>query len=86
MPAKDDDIRIRLAPDERRAAVARAEKTGFDSLEEWVQALIEVELRRAELEAQVAQAIDQGDFQQLAADLRDKLRVAPKTPRPKPES
>lgn len=85
MPPKPDEIRIRLSSDERRAAQARAEKTGFDSLEEWVQALVEVELRRAELEAQVAQAIDQGDFQQLASDIRDKLRVAPKTPRPKSE-
>lgn len=85
MPANPDEIRIRLTPEERRAALARAEKTGFDSLEEWVQALVEVELRRAELEAQVSQAIDQGDFQQLATDLREKLRVAPKTPRPKRE-
>lgn len=81
MSSKSTEIRICLDTDQVQAASARATKTGFDSLEDWVQALVEVDLRRAELEAQVSQAIDQGDFQQLAAELREKLRVAPKTPR-----
>jgi hypothetical protein len=76
------EIRIALRGDQVDGASERARKAGFDSIEDWVLALVEVELRRAALEAQVAHAIDQGDFQQLAADLRDQLRVAPK-PRPK---
>jgi len=84
MTSQSTEIRIALSDEQVKAASARATKAGFDSLEDWVLALVEVELRRAELEAQVSQAIDQGDFQQLAAELRDKLRVAPK-PRAKGE-
>jgi hypothetical protein len=80
--SKTTEIRIALDPEQVAGASERARKAGFDSIEDWVLALVEVELRRAELEAQVAHAIDQGDYQQLAADLREKLRVAPK-PRPK---
>jgi hypothetical protein len=80
--SKGTEIRIALTAEQVGGASERARKAGFDSVEDWVLALVEVELRRAELEAQVAQAIDQGDYQQLAADLRDKLRVAPKQ-RPK---
>lgn len=80
MPSSHE-VRFHLDAAQHEAAMARAAKAGFDSLEAWVQALVEVEIRRAALEAQVSQAIDQGDFQQLAAELRDQLRVAPK---PKP--
>ena len=75
-----DDTRLNvvLSTEQLAAAQARATKAGFERVEDWVQALVEVDLRRAELEAQVSNAIEQGDFQQLAADLRDRLRVAPK--------
>jgi hypothetical protein len=76
--SKGTEIRIALTNEQVVGASERARQAGFDSVEDWLLALVEVELRRAELEAQVAQAIDQGDYQQLAADLRDKLRVAPK--------
>lgn len=78
MSARVTEIRVALSDDRVPAARERAAKAGFDSLEDWVQALVEAELRRGELETQISQAIDQGDFQQLAAELRDKLRVAPK--------
>jgi len=78
MSSKRTEIRIALDPEQVAGASERARKAGFESIEDWLLALVEVELRRAELEAQVAQAIDQGDYQQLAAELREKLRVAPK--------
>lgn len=84
MSSKGTEIRVALTGEQVMGASDRARKAGFDSVEDWVLALVELELRRAELETQVAHAIDAGDFQQLAADLRDKLRVAPK-PRPKGE-
>ena len=71
-------LKIRLDPAQRDAAKKRAEQAGFDDVDAWAQALVEADLRRAELEAEVTNAIEQGDFQQLAADLRDRLRVAPK--------
>ena len=74
-------LKIALDPARLDAARARAKQAGFDDVAEWAQALVEADLRRAELEAEVSNAIEQGDFQQLAADLRDRLRVAPK---PKP--
>ena len=75
------ELRIALSDEQAKAASERARGAGFDGLEDWLVALVEREIRRAALEAQVAQAIDQGDFQTLAAELRDTLRVAPK-PRP----
>jgi hypothetical protein len=81
VPSNPIEIRVRLDDTQCKAASARATQAGFDSVEDWVQVLVETELRRADLEAEISQAIDQGDFQQLAAELRDKLRVAPK---PKP--
>lgn len=82
--SKPTEIRVSLTNEQVKAASARAAKAGFDSVEDWAQELVESELRRAELEAHLAQAIDQGDYQQLAAELREKIRVAPK-PRPKGE-
>ena len=79
--AQESTLKIALSAAQLEAAQQRAAKAGFDAVDAWAQALVEADLRRAELEAQVSNAIDQGDFQQLAADLRDKLRVAPK---PKP--
>lgn len=84
MPRPPTEIRVALSDAQVKAASERARKAGFDSIEDWLHALVEVELRRAELEAEISQAIDQGDFQQLAAELRDKLKLAPK-PRPKDE-
>ncbi len=81
MPKHESMLQIALSPEQLEAARERAKKAGFEAVEAWAQALVEADLRRAELESQVANAIEQGDFQQLAADLRDKLRVAPK---PKP--
>jgi hypothetical protein len=75
---KDVEFRVTLAPEQVKGASNRAQKAGFDSIEDWLLALVESELRRAELEAQLSQAIDQGDFHQLAVELREKLRVAPK--------
>jgi hypothetical protein len=80
MSKRDDptELRIALSAEQLAAARGRAAKAGFERVEDWVVALVEVDLRRADLEAQVSNAIEQGDFQQLAADLRDRLRVAPK--------
>lgn len=78
MPKDESAIAITLSAGDLEAARQRAAKAGFANVAEWAQALVEADLRRAELEAQVSNAIEQGDFQQLAADLRDKLRVAPK--------
>jgi hypothetical protein len=75
-------IGVKLDAEQLAAAQARAARAGFARVEDWVQALVEVDLRRADLEAQVSNAIEQGDFQQLAADLRDRLRVAPKDTKP----
>jgi hypothetical protein len=82
--SQSTDIRVSLTNEQLKAASARATKAGFESVEDWAQELVEAELRRADLEAHLAQAIDQGDYQQLAAELREKIRVAPK-PRPKGE-
>ena len=81
MAKQESTLKIALSAEQFEAARQRAAKAGFEAVDAWAQALVEADLRRAELEAQVSNAIDQGDFQQLAADLRDKLRVAPK---PKP--
>jgi hypothetical protein len=78
MAKNESAITITLSADDLEAARQRAAKAGFANVDEWAQALVEADLRRAELDAQVSNAIEQGDFQQLAADLRDKLRVAPK--------
>lgn len=82
MSKPDATLTITLSAEDLEAARQRAAKAGFANVDEWAQALVEADLRRAELEAQVSNAIEQGDFQQLAADLRDRLRVAPK---PKPD-
>jgi hypothetical protein len=82
MSKHDSSLTITLSGEDLEAARQRAAKAGFTDVAAWAQALVEADLRRAELEAQVSNAIEQGDFQQLAADLRDKLRVAPK---PKPD-
>jgi cyclopropane fatty-acyl-phospholipid synthase-like methyltransferase len=83
--ANDDSVlTITLSAEQLEAARQRAAKAGFDSTQAWAQELVEADLRRAELESQVSNAIEQGDFQQLAADLRDKLRVAPKPKAGKP--
>ena len=82
MSKPEATLTITLSAEDLEAARQRAAKAGFTNVDEWAQALVEADLRRAELEAQVSNAIEQGDFQQLAADLRDRLRVAPK---PKPE-
>ena len=77
-PDDPTELRIALSAEQLAAARGHAAKAGFERVEDWVTALVEVDLRRADLEAQVSNAIEQGDFQQLAADLRDRLRVAPK--------
>jgi hypothetical protein len=84
MPRNEAALTITLSSEDLEAARQRAAKAGFANVADWAQALLEADLRRAELEAQVSNAIEQGDFQQLAADLRDKLRVAPKA-KPKPD-
>jgi hypothetical protein len=84
MAKHDSILKIALDPAQLEAAYRRAKQAGFDDVGEWAQALVEADLRRAELESQVTNAIEQGDFQQLAADLRDRVRVAPK-PKPKPD-
>ena len=81
MAKQESTLKIALSAEQFEAARQRAATAGFEAVDAWAQALVEADLRRAELEAQVSNAIDQGDFQQLAADLRDKLRIAPK---PKP--
>jgi hypothetical protein len=73
----DTILRVTLSGEQRDAAQRRAAKAGFESIDAWAQALVEADLRRGALEAHVTNAIEQGDFQQLAADLRDQLRVAP---------
>jgi len=80
MAKPDSTLTITLSAADLEAARQRAAQAGFANVDEWARALVEADLRRAELEAQVSNAIEQGDFQQLAADLRDKLRVAPKKP------
>jgi len=74
MAKQESTLKIALSAEQFEAARQRAAKAGFDAVEAWAQALVETDLRRAELEAQVSNAIDQGDFQELAAG----LRVAPK--------
>jgi len=81
MAKNDSTLKIALDPAQREAAQRRAAQAGFESVGEWAQSLVEADLRLAELETRVSNAIEQGDFQQLAADLRDRVRVAPK---PKP--